>query len=210
MPIGIAYPSDFSAVLPDPLKRSVPALLPDGSFDPLLQYMGSVFKFGPGGGSITGLPEDDKTGPAGRPAGDLWKPVPGEQWFVFNSHRLKVKGAEWQFHGMSQAPAQYHGVTHVERCVCRASRFDLDEFGRVFVPDVLRSRVTVLDNAGNTLLKMGVRGNEDDTSGVIAVNEPYAVAAAADRVYIADRGLFRIVRASLSYQAEASCEIEIK
>ena len=208
MPVGTAYPFDFSRALPDPLKRPFPAMMPDGRLDPLLYLMGSVFKFGPAGGLISGLPEDDKTGPAKRPPGDLWKPAPETQWFVFNNHRLKVKGVAWQYHGISPIPAQYHGVTHVDRCVCRGARFDLDEFGRVYVPDALRRRVTVLDNEGNTLLSFGLRGNADETEGKIALDEPVAVAAAGDRVYVADRGLRRILRVALSYRAEASCEIE--
>lgn len=204
MPLGISYPSELAAALPDPLKRDAPAMLADGSVDPILRYMGSIIQFGPAGGSITGLPENDNTPPVKKQAGDLWKPVPEVQWFAFNNHRLKVTGAQWQFHGMSQVPSQYQGVTHVERCVCRASRFDIDEFGRVYVPDALRSRVTVLDSEGNTLLTLGTRGNADEAKTVFY--EPYATAAAADRLYIADRGLIRVVRVTLGYQAEASSQ----
>jgi hypothetical protein len=119
-----------------------------------------------------------------------------------------MTGAQWQYHGMSPIPAQYHGVTHVERCVCRAGRFDLDPFGRVFVPDALRQRVVILDNAGNLLLKVGSRGNLDNASDPVTFDEPYAVAAAANRFYVADRSLGRIVRIRVSYETVDSAAVE--
>jgi hypothetical protein len=208
MPLGVTYPRDLARALPNPLKRGYPAMLADGRFDPLMYYMGSVLKFGPKGGTIAGLPENDKTRPARRPAGDLWKPVPQTQWFLFNNHRLRVTSALWQYHGFSHVPAQYHGVTHVERCVCRAGRFDVDGFGRVFIPDALRKRIVVLDNAGNVIQKIGGRGNLDNTKGPLTFDEPYAVAAAADRFYVADRSLGRIVRARIYYGAADSVVVE--
>ena len=234
MPVGIGYPRDFADVLGDPTKRAYPARLPTGSgggelvlgpslldpykrpdparlaslgVDPLLRNMGSVLKFGPEGGRIAGIPDGDRTPSCRRPAGDLWRPVPEVQWFLFNDHRLKVTGALWQYHGMSPMPAQYQGVPHVEQCVCGGGRFDLDEFDRVFVPDVLRGRVTVLDSEGNVIAHIGRRGNQDGalSGSALAFAEPGWLAAAADRLYVADGSACRIVRARLGYRAVASC-----
>jgi len=232
LPVGAGYPHDFVGVLDDPTKRAYPARLPAGAggeeltaapslldpykrpdpvrlasvgVDPLLRYMGSLFKFGPEGGWIAGLPDDDRTPPYRRPASDLWKPVPGTQWFLFNNHRLKVTGALWQYHGMSPVPAQYQGVPHVEQCVCGGGRFDLDEFDRIFVPDVLRGRVTVLDSEGNVLAHIGRSGNRDSAAPDLAFAEPGWLAAAADRLYVADGSACRIVRVKLGYRAEAAC-----
>jgi hypothetical protein len=233
MPVGVGYPRDFAGVLDDPTVRPYPARLPAGGsgqlvlgpavndpyrraepvrmaslgLDPLMRHMGSVFKFGPGGGRIAGLPENDRTAPVKRPAGDLWKPAPEVQWFLFNNHRLKVTGALWQYHGTSPMPAQYQGVPHVEQCVCGGARFDLDQFDRVFVPDALRSRVTVLDSEGNVLAHLGERGNQDSAGPELRLSEPGWLAAAADRLYIADGSACRIVRVRLGYAAEASCRV---
>ena len=210
MPVGTAYPRDLAAVLPDPLKRFYPARIEDGTFDPLLRWMGSVFKFGPEGGKIIGLPAAGEYPAAKRPAGDLWKPVPETQWFTFHGHKLKVTGAEWQFHGMSPVPALYQGVTHVDRCICRGGRFDLDEFDRVFVPDRLRHRITVLDPAGNVVTRFGRYGNQDSAGPEIGLCDPWWVAAASDRVFVGDGKTWRIVKAGLAPTVAEVCEIEIK
>jgi SMP-30/gluconolaconase/LRE-like protein len=208
MPVGVTMPSDFAGPLPDPLKRSRPAMLKTGAFDPLLRHMGSVFKFSARGGSMAGLPAGKNYPKAKRPAGDLWKPVPQTQWFMFHNHRLLVKGALWQFHGMSPVPAQYQGVTHVERCVCLGGRFDLDEFGRVFVPDQMRHRVTVLDGAGNVVTRFGERDNQDSNGPHIGLAGPGWVAAAADRVYVSGAG--RVVKVRLVHAVTETCAVMLR
>jgi hypothetical protein len=205
MPLGVTFPKDFVGVLPDPFERTRVAMLPNGRFDPLLRHMGSVFKFGPDGGAMVGLPDDKGPGRPKRPDGDLWKPVPEIEWFLHHNHRLRVEGAEWQYHGISPIPAQYQGVTHVERCVCAGARFDLDEFGRVFIPDKLRHRVTVLDSAGNVVARFGVRDNQDSAGPHIGLADPWSVAAAADRVYVGDGNACRIVKVRLRHAVEATC-----
>jgi hypothetical protein len=206
-PVGVVYPRDFVGVLPDPLEREYPARLEGGSFDPLIRNMGSLFKFGPEGGRIAGLPAGAKVNSVRRPRGDLWKPVPEHQWIMHNSNRLSVRGAKWQFHGLGPIPAQYQGVTHVERCVCRGARFDLDQFGRIFVPDALRKRITVLDSGGNVLFRFGRPGNLDSDGRDLALSSPWWVAAAADRVYVSDRGAWRILRLKLAPRTSATCVV---
>jgi len=207
MPIGVTYPKDFADILSDPLDRLRPAMLEDGSFDPLLRWMGSVIKFGPEGGRIVGLPEGAEHPKARRPAGDLWRPMPDVQWFLHNNNRLKVTGAKWQFHGFAPVPAQYQGVTHVERCVCRAGRFDVDEFDRVFVPDNRRHRVTVLDSAGNVVTRFGTYGNQDSAGPSIGLSDPWWIAAAADRCYVGDGRACRIVKVRLGHAVRGSCTL---
>ncbi|MHC4913915.1 MAG: hypothetical protein ACYTGB_00370 [Planctomycetota bacterium] len=208
MPIGTSYPREIARGLPDPFKRDYVARLESGSLDPLLRWMGSVFKFAARGGKVTGLPEGDRTAPARAPRGDLWKPVPPVQWFLHNSQRVRMTGAEWQFHGFAPVPVQYQGVTHVERCVCRAGRFDLDEFGRLFVPDALRHRVTVLDAAGNQVARFGRYGNADSAGPEIGLSDPWWIAAASDRVYVGERDANRIVKVRLESAASTECAIE--
>ncbi|HOX07605.1 MAG TPA: hypothetical protein PK280_14490 [Planctomycetota bacterium] len=209
MPLGFAYPRDFDGRLSDPLRRPYPARLPDGGYDPLLRQMGSVFKFGPAGGRIAGLPEAELERVHSRPRreSDTWTPAPEVQWLAFGGQRVRVTGALWQHHGISAIPGQYQGVTHVERCVCRGARFDLDQFDRIYVPDVLRRRVTVLDSAGNVLCRLGSRGNLDTAPEKLGFIEPGWVAAASDRLYVADGSGCRIVRVKLGYAAEASCAL---
>ena len=46
-------------------------------------------------------------------------------------------------------------------CVCRVSRFDLDRYGRLALPNVVSNSVTVVDNAGNVIGEFGKYGNFD-------------------------------------------------
>ena len=213
LPLGVTYPRDFAEALPDPLDRPYPAMTEDGSFDPLLRWQGSIIQFGPGGGRIDGLPGDAEVGaPPARPDGDLWKPMPEFMWHLHNNHKLRVEGARWMRHGVfSPLPAQYQGVTHAERCVCGGGRFDMDEFGRLLVPDRIRSRVSILDSAGNIVAQFGRRGNRDSVSdgADIALANPWWIAGSTDRVYVGERNPNRILRVQLSPRAEASTEFEI-
>ncbi|MCX7591885.1 MAG: hypothetical protein N2255_09700, partial [Kiritimatiellae bacterium] len=206
MPAGITYPTDIAKAMPeDPLKRPYPARLADGSFDPLLRWIGCVVKFGPNGGAITGLPEGKNWPPTPRSSNDVYRPAPEVQWFMFNYHHLRVEGAEWQFHGICPIPAQYQGVTHVERCVCSGARFDLDPFDRVFVPDTMRHRITVLDSAGNIICRFGRYGNRD--SDGLGFSHAAYVAAGGEYAFVGDTGNRRLVRVKFVYAAEEEREI---
>ena len=210
MPPGVAYPWDFVGVLPDPLQQPyVGRRGSGGGLDPLLRNMGMLLKFGPKGGTIVGLPATDEIPRGKRSPGDLHKPAPEEQWFLFRNQRLRVTGAEWQYHGFAPVPAQYHGVTHVEQCTCLSGRFDLDEFGRAFVPDSIRRRITVLDSAGNVILRFGRPGNLDSNGEDPAFAAPWWVAASSDRVFVSDRALWRITRVQIAPKVKAECGIDI-
>jgi hypothetical protein len=209
MPVGVAYPPDIAAVMGvNPLQRPYPARLDDASFDQLLRWTGSLFKFGPAGGRITGLPEDASIPASVKNPLDLYRPVPENQWFLHNLHRLRVTGAEWQFHGISPIPAEYQGVTHVERCVCRSGRFDIDPFDRVFVPDIFRHRFTVLDSAGNLICRFGHYGNRDDRG--LGFSHATSIAADSDYAFVGDEGNRRLVRVVFTYAAEAEAAFDVR
>lgn len=206
MPSGIGYPSDIAKVMSeDPLQRPYPARLSDASFDPLLRWIGCVLKFGPGGGKVVGLPEGQAYPATARPkTPDVYRPAPETQWFMFNYHNLKLTGAEWQFHGISPVPAQYQGVTHVERCVCTGARFDVDPFDRVFVPDTFRDRFTVLDSAGNLICRFGQYGNRDGTG--LGLNHAANIVTDDDYAFIGDGGNRRLLKVKFAYKTSATCE----
>lgn len=207
MPSGLAYPAELAKVMPDqPLERVYPARLPDGSFDPLLRWMGCVLKFAPDGGRLTGMPEDANPPAVARAADDVYRPAPASQWFLHNSHQLTLTGAAWQFYGISPMPAQYQGVTHVEHCICGGGRFDLDPFDRVFVPDTIRHRFTVLDSAGNILCRFGQYGNRDSKG--LALNSAGHIAAGDGYAFIGDGGARRLLRVKFTYAATAEAEVK--
>jgi DNA-binding beta-propeller fold protein YncE len=104
-------------------------------------------------------------------------------------------------------------------CTCKEARFDLDRYGRLYIPNVLTYRVTMLDNSGNVILRMGHYGNADSMGPgkdspikkpAIPLGYPMTVGAAPDHnhVYVGDVVNTRVVRVDLTHQAEASCAVK--
>jgi hypothetical protein len=104
-------------------------------------------------------------------------------------------------------------------CTCKEARFDMDLYGRLYIPNVLTYRVTLVDNAGNVILKAGHYGNADSQgpdqpspvkTPAIPLGWPMTVGAAPDHghVYAGDVINSRIVRMDLTYAVEETCQIK--
>jgi hypothetical protein len=137
--------------------------------------------------------------------------------------RAWVEGAEWLYGGVG-----YHGrhsKTDGFGCDCSNARFDLDFFGRSFVPEVEHCSVAVLDSAGNLLLRVGTYGNVDDgvpldkAGGPPAPRRlggdevglfyaPYVAVHTDRRLFIADPGNHRLLAVKLDYHAEATVPLK--
>jgi hypothetical protein len=103
-----------------------------------------------------------------------------------------------------------HG--HELGCHCETTRFDLDAFDRLFVPDVFRFAVYVLDAEGNEITHFGSYSNMDSRGPGSPVPEPeiplgwpLSVECAGGRAFIADLVNRRIVAVRLEHAAEAGC-----
>ena len=88
------------------------------------------------------------------------------------------------------------------------ARFALDCFGRLFVPEIHRNSVSVVDANGNFILRLGEYGNQDDQGPEIRFGDCRFVGASDTRLFINDDVNRRIVSVSLKYQSEA--EVELK
>ena len=136
---------------------------------------------------------------------------------------LWCQGALWRYRGFSPNCHRPPGSGD-PGCSCWSTgRFALDEGGRLFVPDVFRFSVGVLDANGNELLRFGRYGNFDEPAGNgsgggskaasgtpqpgIPVAWPTGVAVAGDRAYVLDRINRRIVVVRLGCRAEESCAV---
>jgi hypothetical protein len=124
-----------------------------------MQY-GSLIKFGPEGGTVEWpVKEAESAGNVDLPATLKTEKVPGN-WYLdlFSGNpRLTdatVRGAQWIRPGFSKIGRPY--------CFCLTVDFDVDDFGRVFYPDLLQFRVGVLDTNGNPILTFGGYGNQDN------------------------------------------------
>ena len=153
---------------------------------------GAVIKFPPTGGAILADPD-------GRYEAHLaWK----------KEGPVRLVNAQW-FRRIG-----LHPVKHELGCYCETTRFDIDAYGRLFVPDVYRFCVVVLDANGNELARLGTYGNMDSRGPGSPVPEPaltfgwpLTVECARDRLYVADLVNRRVVAAALPCALTKSCPI---
>jgi len=151
---------------------------------------GCVVKFRPSGGGRVPRPKEGEPKP------------PYLDW-----GRTVVEGAERAYPYL--APMAYKG------CVCKEARFDLDGFGRLYIPNVLDFCVRVVDNVGNVVVPFGYYGNADSRGADSAVPKPaiplgWPLTCSVNqhgRVYISDVLNQRIVRVDLKPTAKATCPV---
>jgi sugar lactone lactonase YvrE len=176
-----------------------------------LYHYGNVFKFGPEGGCFwTGGKPNKGDNP--RPEGVSADAVEFRTALLGNV--VWASGAKWVYKGFALAASRTENSGD-PTCSCMTSRFGMDEYGRLWVPDVFRFRVTALDASGNEMTRFGGYGNVD-SMGSLSAGEgpaiplcfPNAVAAAGDRLYVADRKSRRIVVVKLTSAAEETCAIK--
>ncbi|MFH1022630.1 MAG: sigma-70 family RNA polymerase sigma factor [Planctomycetota bacterium] len=151
---------------------------------------GSVIKFPPTGGTIS----------KGAGAGKPYKEGYGGD--------VSVEGALWLRTGASMVP------TAPDYCACLGLRFDLDGFDRLYVPDVGRCCVQVLDSAGNPLGRFGAYGNADSAGPGSRIPEPEIafawpgcldVVKSTGAVYVVDWLNLRVVKVVPTYATTAEC-----
>ena len=137
--------------------------------------MGTILKFGPKGGKRN-VPLDDG-GRGGDPLGfsGILATYPG---------CAPISG--WRCDGA---------------CACVKPRFDVDDFGRLYIPNVVTFTVSVRDNAGNELAQFGHYGNFDcqgpksaEPNPAIPFGWPMTVGASDRFIYVGDCLNHRIVR----------------
>jgi hypothetical protein len=148
---------------------------------------GSIIKFPPAGGKL-------RDG--------------GEKVAVGYKQETTLSGALWQRGGISPVPL-HGGAGGAHYCSCEQMRFDVDAFGRVFSPDVIRFQVTVMDTGGNAIGRFGTYGNGDTQAKGTALRFawPLYVAAGDKAVYVGDILNRSVVRALVTYAAEESCGV---
>jgi DNA-binding beta-propeller fold protein YncE len=155
---------------------------------------GSAVKFGPTGGVI-------RKGSGGLAAN-----------FAYGSE-THLKGAEWMCPEACFPSWRTLGTPDV--CLCEASCFDVDGFGRSFFPDTLRWQIGVIDARGNRICSFGDYGNADSAGAGSAIPKPdiplgwaQAVAASDEAVYVTDRLNRRALRVKLTCAADQTVQIK--
>jgi sugar lactone lactonase YvrE len=213
---------------------------PDGKFaGEVLPYVGNVragcVKVDAGNNIYLGVPGRPKGNELGYKSGGDWfassvvKTRPGNKDFAPRKGGAKPKAStdwagrysyKWLGGLLNAYPHQApNGMAkrHVS-CTCKEARYDLDHYGRLYIPNVLTYRITVVDNAGNVIKRIGHYGNADSMGEgpkspvkkpAIPLGYPMTVGAAPDHnhIYVGDSINNRIVRIDTSYDAEATCAV---
>jgi len=101
------------------------------------------------------------------------------------------------------------------QCACQTPRFDVDDYGRLIIPNALTCSVQVVDNEGNFITRFGSFGNADSAgpgskiaSPAIPLAYPVSAKASFKHIYVADSANRRVVRVDPVYAAEEVCEVK--
>jgi hypothetical protein len=205
-PLDQPYPPEFAAAV-GKVEPGKTYLQNEPVKDAVCTIYGSIVKFSPKGGMIHFGGENPFQGePKLDPS---LKTMDMGFYTGFRFNPVKITGAEWVKMGVSHMDLHY--------CNCENTRFDVDEFGRVWYPDLGRFRVGVLDTNGNDLTHFGGYGNADScgpeskekvlAEPEIAFSWLIGVGVTDRYAYMGDCANRRLLRARLVYAAEESCEV---
>jgi len=141
------YPEEFEKIFG---KVKMSKDRPRGVKDEIANMYGSIVKFSPKGGMFhLGGPDPFK----GKPKLNGLKTIDAAAYYSYMQRPTKITGARWLAFGYSHV--------EIRGCICETTRFDVDEFGRVFYPDLCLYQVRVVDTNGNPVLKFGGYGNAE-------------------------------------------------
>jgi hypothetical protein len=192
--------------------------------------VGSVFKFGPDGGFVTSSRKDWGSDtivyegcPQRTPGAKGIEGRSGSYAGINHCTDAFVEGAVAAYPGY--APFSHCSFAGNTCCTCRTPRFDLDRYGRLYIPNAIANSVRIVDNTGNEIVEFGKYGNFDSQYAnpeteagkagkpAVAVPEiplgwPVAAGVTKDAIYVADFVNRRGVRVEPAFAAEASCAIK--
>jgi DNA-binding beta-propeller fold protein YncE len=126
--------------------------------------------------------------------------------FVLREHEKSfpaatLQGLNWHYYGVSPIPFGH--------CICAASQFDVDGFGRSIVPDTQNCCIKVIDPAGNLIVALGGYGNWDSKGPESSVPVPKIPIRSADGIAVSDKAIYvfdsanrRVVRIKLTEEAK--------
>ncbi len=182
------------------------------------KMVGSVIKFAPSGGGV--FPDDGqkgtfKNGPLEFTMPEKFGPgLPMGGLVTQHGTRFKqsyIEGAQHAFAGLSP----FSGFDRSDGCVCQTPRFDVDDYGRVYIPNALTCSVAIADDAGNEIVRFGNYGNFDSQGPKSAISSPsiplaYPVAVQVSHchVYVADSANRRVIRVDVRWKAETTCMVK--
>jgi hypothetical protein len=136
--------------------------------------------------------------------GTIYKfPPSGGEIETKDYHVVNVKGALALYPGCGPV-SRWNAVGS---CACTKPRFDVDDYGRLYVPNAITFSVSVRDNADNEIVKFGSYGNLDSAGPDLPMGWPVTAGASDRFVYVGDALNHRVVRADKKFALEASVEL---
>jgi hypothetical protein len=200
----------------------------DNGYD---RITGSIVRWGPEGGrwgktkgqKVAAVLQKDAPKPENPPA--FFEPGPAPEGALRGNGDNYFVGADRiyeDFGPMSGGHEDTGGLGDPGFCHCRAGRFDLDGYDRLYIPNPVTNRVRIVDNGNNPICEFGAYGNFDsqyvppdakDRKPLVATPEiplgwPVGAAATDRHVYVSDMFNRRVVRADLVWKAEETCEVK--
>jgi len=175
-----------------------------------IRGIGTVVKFGPDGGAMLPDPATVKPGatyacyknpPLTMPGniGPGLVAVTSDGWAGGGAGKKLLEGALKAYPLLSP-------FSGGEGCACQTPRFDVDDYGRLYVPNANTCSVRVMDNEGNEILTFGSYGNFDGQGPEIPLAYPVSAKASFKHIYVADSANRRVVRVDPTWAAESICE----
>lgn len=176
---------------------------------------GSVVKINPDGGALHSIGGKGSRPPRKeRAIPPEWKGMKMMRRNAYPCGNQFCEGAVKAYPGIGSMSGGFGGG-----CRCRQPMFQLDGWGRLFIPNAITYSVQVVDNEGNEILKFGHYGNADSRgtgkdslvkTPEIPLGWPEAVGASHKAIYVADVLNRRIVRLLKAYSDEKTVEIAPK
>ncbi|MFO7900369.1 MAG: hypothetical protein R6V58_15075, partial [Planctomycetota bacterium] len=123
------------------------------------------------------------------------------------------------FPAAPERPAKVYDIHYgaIGNHFSRTPRFGVDGYGRIYYPTSLLPRVSVIDNAGNTILRFGTYGNRDSMCGLegdivptkgVPMAWPNSVDATDDHIYVSDIVNIRLLRLAKTFAASETVDLE--
>ena len=130
--------------------------------------------------------------------------------FAPNATGTFTLGTQNSLTGQAKVYPQPFGPFADGTCNCRNNYFDVDPYGRLYVPCSPSAQVYIADNAGNNIAVIGQYGNTDSRGPLSGPGQPFSkpdvplawptsVGASEDYVYVADIVNARVARVRMSY-----------
>ncbi len=156
--------------------------------------------------------------PKGTPVPPGWEKDEGYRQSVGTIYKFPPTGGEIETKNFSVvkvtgAIAEYPGCGPVSRwnavgsCACTKPRFDVDGFGRLYIPNAITFSVSVRDNADNEIASFGSYGNYDAAGPEIPLGWPVTAGASDRAIYVGDALNHRVVRVDKRFALEASVDL---